>query len=835
VPTGGAAFFNNSLVIQNIVSRVTGSSASTIDGLIQANGSANLFLINSNGVAFGPNASLNLGGSFLASTANALNFADGSQFATQPTETTALLTIYAPTGLSFTGNSAPINVQGQGHNLTSQNAIFSPIARQGPTSGLQVRPGQTLGLVGGDVSLDGASLVARGGQIAIGAVERGQVRFVLPSSGLVLDYKGVSAFQDILLQRQALADVSGLRTGGIQFNGRDISFKDGSVALLQNFSPLPGGAITVDAARLVGMDGSSADGIIPSGILSEALREGNGANVSVSGQDVTVQNGAVVTARTFGPAQSGNVSISAPGSVNVLGFSRLNPVNFSVILTQTNGSGRGGDVAVRTDQLRLASGGEIGTVTFGAGNGGDALFEAETIELTGVSPASIRTSLFANSSGQGNAGKLTARTSTLTLRQGAVISSSTAAFGNANSVTIDASDSVTIEGQSSAFPLTLSTIFSAAVAETEFYRQLFNLPEVATGNAGTVAINTPRLHVKDGGRIATSATGPGRGGNLTVNAADSVLVEGQSTEGIPSNLSAQTRGIEDAGTLAVNTDRLIVRDGGALTVGTAGGGQGGDLFVNASDSVLLDNDGAIVGNALSSKGGNISITAPSVELLRGSSISTSAAAGEGGNIELKFDTLLLLRDGSSITASAFDNGGNIVIDPDNVVLLSGSRISANSQQGTGGRVSITTQGLFVSPDSAITATSERGPEFNGIVELNTPNQDFARAATPPAPPPQPLEVSSVCQGRPGAEAGQLIKAGTGGIPRSPDDLLNKHSGWREQPSAAAVQAAVLDNPADPEVQGWIIYPDRTMQFITEPGVFYSTTATLPCRSTTAKD
>ena len=181
VSEGQRVYFTNPLGVNNILSRVTGGNPSNILGKLGVQGNANLFLINPNGIIFGQNASLDVKGSFLTSTASSLNFADGSQFSATNLQTSPRLTVSVPTGLQFGETSANINVQG---------------AR------LEVQPVRTLALIGSGVTLEGGFLRAPGGRIELGSVASNSlVNLNSTVKGWSLGYQGVQNFQNIQLMK----------------------------------------------------------------------------------------------------------------------------------------------------------------------------------------------------------------------------------------------------------------------------------------------------------------------------------------------------------------------------------------------------------------------------------------------------------------------------------------------------------------------------------------------------------------------------------------------------------------------------------------------------------
>jgi filamentous hemagglutinin family protein len=151
IPTNGVAAFDliNTPNVSTIFSRVTGGSPSSIDGTIRALNGANsvsLFLLNPSGILFGANARLDIGGSFVGTTANSIRFADGVEFSADRA-IAPLLTISVPIGLQMGQNPGAIAVNGTGHTLQLPTSS-APLIRTSPYTGLQVQPNQTLALVG---------------------------------------------------------------------------------------------------------------------------------------------------------------------------------------------------------------------------------------------------------------------------------------------------------------------------------------------------------------------------------------------------------------------------------------------------------------------------------------------------------------------------------------------------------------------------------------------------------------------------------------------------------------------------------------------------------------
>ncbi len=816
LPTGTTAHFNSAPHIQNIITRITGTSISNIDGQLKANGTANLFLLNPNGIIFGPSASLNIGGSFLATTASAVKFAGGGTYSATPAQDKPLLEISVPIGLQFAGNQGIIIVRGAGNNISFDPQTYTTIRESRP-AGLAVSAGQTLALLGGEIALYGGNLTAPGGQIALAsAAGAGDVSLNPAEKGWNLGYSGVSNFQDIRLENAASLDASGEGGGNIEVRGSRVSLAGGSAILALTLGSEPGGTVAVSAPESVELAGTSPGSLFASGLYAETQGAGAAGNIAIDTGRLRVRGGGQVSAGSFSSAPAGNITVKASQAVELTGTSAGEEL-LSGLFSETHGAGAGGKIEIATGQLRVRDGAVVSLVSFSGSQGGSVAVSARSVELTGTGAGGRPSGLFATNEGTGAAGNVTVAAQELRVEGGAQVAAVTYGAGQGGDLTVTAEEVEVLGTTAGGLP---SSLTSATYG--------------GTGAAGNVTIAAQTLRVWDGAQVSTATYGQGRGGDLTVRASRTAELSGTTPDGqYPSGLFAQTLGAGNAGNLKLSTGSLSVRNGAQIGAGagTGSSGQGGALDVSATDSVELAGkspagnfssglfarsrgagnagkltlttgtltlrDGALVtvgATAGSANAGDLEVRANSILLDSNSSITAATASGEGGNITLLLQDSLQLRRNSSVTATAgtlggWGNGGNITVSTGVLAALENSDITANAYRGNGGNIKITTSGIFLSPDSHISASSQYG--LSGVVEITTPDADPSQGLL--AEPVAPLDASRlIAQSCPADTGSTFTVTGRGGLPVSPNEALSDSPVWEDWRTAALTERPTGD-------------------------------------------
>ncbi len=497
IPTNGSAIFDIPSSVKNIIGRVTGNNASFLDGSLQVNGQANLFFLNPNGIIFGKNATLNISGSFLATTAEALLFDNKQVFSATPSPTDSLLKVSVPVGLQFGTRANGIIVQQSRLSLPSE---------------------KTLGLVGGELSLNRADVFAPAGRIELGSVgPNSGVSITQNGSGYLLGYGNVKNFQDIHLYQGTSVDVTDsapffgkteVGSGTVQVFGRQLSLTDGSVISSVTAGQKPGKTLTINTSESVAFLGTGnlvvnpATAVSSSGLTTITYNNGSAGDINITTPKLIVQDGGAIVTRTeLDPnrnpnplGNSGNITINASDSVTLTGGSPLidgSSSTSSGFSVETQTRGNAGNLILNTGKLALTNGAGISAQTKSAGQGGNLDIRAKQIELNNQGK------LLASSEGKGQAGNLNIQSDQLLLNNSSQITVSSLGTGNAGNLKIKANN-VLLNNQ------------SQLIAET------------ATGEGGNIAIDLSGILIlRNNSLISTTAGsqgGGGNGGNIEINA-----------------------------------------------------------------------------------------------------------------------------------------------------------------------------------------------------------------------------------------------------------------------------------------------------------------------------
>ena len=704
---GDVATFSGPANIQNILTRVTGTRASSIDGTIRSGiAGANFYFINPNGVIFGPHASVDVSGAFAVSTANYLKLADGAKFVAAIGADDSMLSSAPVAAFGFlSGAKGSINVSGS----------------------LSSGPGTPLSVIGSTVNVhDGATLEALGSQInLIGMSSPGEITPSIQSSiiGGTPPQSGVNPAGTVVIRggrlvvENAQVDVSS--TGGnlVVDLTDSLEVLGGGQLTTESSGATKGGNIVINAPEVTvdGQDGSLLTQIAAQTSSSNPL--GAGGNIIIKSDSLDVLGGSQISVSTFGTAKAGTVDITT-GTMRVEDDSLIS-ANASPI--SGGAGGAGGQVVISADSLDLNTGatisastlgdanagsinitahsvsinnGSVTTYSSGAGNGGDIQVHSDQLSLDGMF-GSI-TALALGTNGRlpaGHGGNVDIQTGSLEMRNDSAISVGTYGDGKAGNINITA-DSVLLD-TGHPQPGIIPGISSFAS----------NLLVNGRGSGGDVVINTGSLTLHNNMMISAATSTIGTGGNIDITAS-SVLVDSGAS------IQSSSEGLGRAGTVQLQSSGSIqLASGGSISTSAPKSGAG-DILITAGSELQLT-DSAITAQAGPGGGGNINVTAPNlVYLLRGSL--DARAVGDGGNLSIQ-TTPFVINQGGLISKSSSANGGNISIFSQ-AFLQSNTLIDSSAPFGIPGTVLVTAPDVDLSasliplPSSLLDAESQMRPD-----------------------------------------------------------------------------------------------------------------------------
>ncbi|MBL8343904.1 MAG: filamentous hemagglutinin N-terminal domain-containing protein [Rubrivivax sp.] len=672
--------------IRHVITRVTGGEASVLQGplALQAAGGArpDFWLLNPAGVLVGAGASFDLPAGLHLATAPQLRFADGEVWSTG-SAAPSTLSVAAPESFGFLATPAAA--------LRWQDA------------NVQLAPGSTLSLAGGELAIDRAVLVAPAGTLRLqapGAVRLG-AEAVLGATAPQAGDSGHIDVQAASLRLEAdavgaafmLAQTNLGGTGGgiaLQLGG---ALELGEGAAIQAVNVGSGSGLAVNAASLRSDGGQ---------LLTQGLGSGPGPALSVQLTGALELIGGNITSVASGAGSAGAVQVRA-NSIRLDGQGFL---GFGAITSQSsaNGGAPGAISVTSAGALDLVGAAGIGSNNRSGDAAGAVQVQARSasFEGEGTNPSSV----YSLTTAGGSAAAVSVSVAEgLTLRPGGQIQSGTLGIGGAGNVTVQA-DQLVLQGQPG------GSIVASAVTGVSSVP----LGGAQSGAGGTVEVRSRSITMTGDAVISTSTLDSATGaGDIRITASEMTIDGRLRGGGVRASVLG---GTGDAGRVQVDVrDGLTLQDGGVIEASNAGSGAAGSVVVNAG-SVRVD--GSNAGNTLTGisadgigagAGAPVLVQAGRVEVVRGGVISSSAfGVRDGGSVTVR--GMAVWVDGGSILAEAYDAGaaGSVTVEATQVDVLGAGSISTSTiGSGRGGSIAITAERVrFERSGGAFSVTAGAG-------------------------------------------------------------------------------------------------------------------------------
>jgi filamentous hemagglutinin family protein len=662
--------FSGPANINNIINRVTGGNPSNINGgLYSTIPNVDIYFLNPFGVVFGPNATLNIPGSFHVSTADILYLQDGGKFdAAQPNN--SLLTSAVPSAFGFlTNSSTDISIEG---------------------SKLSISPRNTLSIIGGQIKIAQAQIETLSGRLNLAS---------------------------IVGEGQIVPEVDGLTAVGER---GDLTVMNSQL----NVSGEAGGTVYIQAGRFI-LDNSA--------ITAETLGAENGHDINIDVTNLLATQGGYLSSSTKGSGNSGNINIRATDAINLSGENRglvSGILAESATLADDNSEkkfGNSGNILLTTNQLNLNDGAVITTSSYSTGNGGNILITADnTVNVSGevknkdkeddpdrtssiLADMYTKAEMYTKNDNLPQGGVIDIKARQLQLAKGGSISSSSWGTALAGNINLNIKDDVVASGISSSQSYSYPSGIAAAVWGIS-----------PTGNAGNLRLVAKKLTIEGGAQIQALNFGTGRGGDIYMEVKDIVISgfqhivdEHGDDQNYLSGIYTQARN-GNAGDITLKIEKLNLEQNGIITAQAEEYGIAGNIFIEALKGIYLYNNSVISSESVNGHAGLIKLMTPELHLEDHAKILATANGKDfGGNIEIGVIHLHLTKE-SEISANSEDQGnaGSLKFMVEDNLVLEDSTISTETRRSDGGNITITSPGYLRLTNSSI-STSVKAENGNG--------------------------------------------------------------------------------------------------------------------------
>jgi filamentous hemagglutinin family protein len=745
VNEGQRVYFGNPNGIENILSRVTGRDVSDIMGTLGVDGAANLFLLNPNGIIFGPNARLDVSGSFLASGGDRFTFSDGSEFSAANPQAPPLLSVNVPLGLQY-GTDHPGNIANQGHLITGQDLTLT--GNQLNLQGL-LQAGRDLNLLA-DQTLQIRDSTLHPFIAAAGGTMRLQGNQLIDIFALNHPLSGLFSGGDMLLRSPHPVSGDARYSSGGSFRVEELTGAAGDLFSLYDpviltlgdvfygdytgpsLHILAGGNVTLDDVVITNVDtvGNSINPITFPNLASVLVSDGTVQAIDGSvqatldvraGIDWNQIPGGFPGLTVLGTLPPPILLLPATGSdITINSIRNRELPNSLVLLTNQFFPNLGLPAGnIRLTGAEAAFGNSIsafgGTVTLDARNdiqvpaGIDASIDVGfggDIRLLSGNIIDTRGRNLVSGSGNGSGGNisLSANGDILTSAFQSLVLTG---VGNGGNVDVKSRNgSITIlgfvesasgaNGLGNGGNITLDALGDIVVSNT-LPGPDGTIPALSsfvslggTGNGGDIRVTSREGEIDTRSGRVSSATDNGFGGNIVFDAADRVTL---------ATLESFSSGFGDGGSVSVTSRNADVRliPGGTIAAQTFGSGRGGDVTVNAR-SIFLPGASIAANTYGTGNAGNINVNAESLFLSELGSIQAGVAifpttsrigTGNAGTVTIQLSDQLSMTGSSAIrglieagAGSPTTQGASIDIQARSLFLTGGSQITSGLFRAT---------------------------------------------------------------------------------------------------------------------------------------------------------